>query len=60
MTAEIAPTRKQNHGWLDTSLFRRGDGDGLQHNRVCEYMAEQRGGERAFGLESLAGAERSR
>jgi hypothetical protein len=58
MTAEIAPTRKQNHVWLDTAPCQRGDGNGLQHDRACEYIVEQRGGERA--LESLAGAERSR
>lgn len=49
MTAEIVLTRKQNHGRLDTGVYQRGDVGGLQHDRVCEYMAERRGGrERAF------------
>lgn len=57
MTVEIGPTRRQNHGWLDTWPWQRGDGDDLQQNRDCEYMAEQRGGERALELESSPEAE---
>src|SRR6266404_3956521 len=50
-TVEIAPTRKQNLGWLDTALYQRGDEGSLQHKSVCG------GG----GGKALApGAERSR